>query len=198
MVWGRLHAERLLKKNENNLAQSFNFTFRYMDVVLSMHNSKLGDYVDRIYYTELEIKDITDTARDASYLDLHLEIDIKGWFRMTPYDKRDYFNSHIRNFSFICSNIQAPPVYGVLSQNNSMFRDSVNHIYSTELTTETSRSASNRFWTIYSYEAIFQKHIHMECIYLSWYKTADLVVSVVMYVAANKTSTDPRVPSGNI
>jgi hypothetical protein len=46
-----------------------------MDVVLSMHNSKLGDYVDRIYYTELEI---TDTARDASYLDLHLEIDIKG------------------------------------------------------------------------------------------------------------------------
>jgi hypothetical protein len=49
-----------------------------MDVVLSMHNSKLGDYVDRIYYTELEIKDIMNTARDASYLDLHLEIDIKG------------------------------------------------------------------------------------------------------------------------
>jgi hypothetical protein len=33
-----------------------------------------GDFVDRIYPIELEIKDTTDTDRSASYFDLHLEI----------------------------------------------------------------------------------------------------------------------------
>jgi hypothetical protein len=30
-----------------------------------------GDFVDRIYPIEFEIKDTTDTDRSASYLDLH-------------------------------------------------------------------------------------------------------------------------------
>jgi hypothetical protein len=38
-------------------------------------NSRFGDFVDRIYPIELEIKDTTDTDRSVSYLDLHLEID---------------------------------------------------------------------------------------------------------------------------
>jgi hypothetical protein len=41
--------------------------------VLSLNNYRFGDFVDRIYPIELEIKDTTD--RSASYLDLHLEID---------------------------------------------------------------------------------------------------------------------------
>ena len=84
--------QRLLKKNEKKLAQSFNFTFRYIDDVLSLNNSRFDDFVDRIYPIELEIKDTTDIAKSASYLDLHLEIDI-GW-RLRPklYDKRDDFN----------------------------------------------------------------------------------------------------------
>jgi hypothetical protein len=48
--------------------------FRYIDDVLSLNNSRFGDFVDRIYPIELEIKDTTDTDRSASYLDLHLEI----------------------------------------------------------------------------------------------------------------------------
>ena len=51
----------LLKKNENKLVRSFNFTFRYIDDVLSLNNSRFGDFVDRIYPIELEIKDTTDT-----------------------------------------------------------------------------------------------------------------------------------------
>jgi hypothetical protein len=51
----------LLKKNEKKLARSFNFTFRYIDDVLSLNNSRFGDFVDRIYPIELEIKDTTDT-----------------------------------------------------------------------------------------------------------------------------------------
>ena len=74
----------LLKKNEKKLA------FRNIDDVLSLNNSRFGDFVDRIYPIELEIKDATDTARSASYLD---------------------FNFPIVNFPFICSNIPAAPVY---------------------------------------------------------------------------------------
>ena len=50
-----------LKKNEKKLARSFNFTFRYFDDVLSLNNSRFGEFVDRIYPIELEIKDTTDT-----------------------------------------------------------------------------------------------------------------------------------------
>ena len=72
-----------------------------------------GDFVDRIYPIKLEIKDTTDTDRSASYLDLHLEIDSEGRLRTKLYDQRDYFNFHIMNIPFICSNIPAAPGYGV-------------------------------------------------------------------------------------
>jgi hypothetical protein len=77
----------LFKKNEKKLARSFNFTFRYIDNVLSLNNSRFGDFVDRIYPIELEIKDTTDTDRSASYLDLHLEIDNEGRLRTKLYKR---------------------------------------------------------------------------------------------------------------
>ena len=76
----------LLKKNEKKLAQSFNFTFRYIDDVLSLNNSMFGDFVDRIYHIEFEIKDTIDTDRSASYLALHLEINSEGRLRKKLYD----------------------------------------------------------------------------------------------------------------
>jgi hypothetical protein len=84
------------------LARSFNFTFHYIDDVLSLNNYRFSDFVDRIYpiYIELEIKDSTDTDRSASYLDLHLEIDSEWRLRTKLYDKRDYFNFPIVNFPF--------------------------------------------------------------------------------------------------
>ena len=81
----------LLKKNENKLARSFNFTFRYIDEVLSLNNSRFGDFVDRIYPIELEIKDTTGTYTCASYLDLYLEIDSDSRLRTKHYDKREDF-----------------------------------------------------------------------------------------------------------
>ena len=94
------------KKNEKKLARSFNFTFRYIDDVLSLNNSRFGDFVDRIYPIEREIKDTTDTYRSASYLDLHLEIDSEGLLRTKLYDKRDDFN-------FPIVNIPAAPEYEI-------------------------------------------------------------------------------------
>ena len=91
----------LLKKNEKKPPRSLNFTFPYIDDVLSLNNSTFGDFVVRIYPIELEIKDTTDTDRSASYLDLHLEIDNEGRLRMKLYDKRDDINLPIVNFPFI-------------------------------------------------------------------------------------------------
>jgi hypothetical protein len=103
----------LLKKNEKKLARSFNFTFRDIDDVLSLNNFRFGDFVDRIYPIELEIKDTTDTDISASYIDLHFEIDSEGRLRTKLYDKRNDFNFPIVNFAFICSDIPAAPAYGV-------------------------------------------------------------------------------------
>ena len=65
----------LLKENDKKLARSFILSFRYIYDVLLLINCSFGDFVDRIYPIELEIKYSTDTDRLASYLNLHLEID---------------------------------------------------------------------------------------------------------------------------
>ena len=39
--------QELLQKNEKKLTQSFNFTCRYIDDVLSLNNYKFGDSFDR-------------------------------------------------------------------------------------------------------------------------------------------------------
>jgi len=83
--------------------------FRYIDDVPSLNNSEFGDFVDRIYPNELEIKDTTDTDRSASYLDLQLEIDSERQIRTKLYAKRDNFTFPIVNFPFICNNIPAAP-----------------------------------------------------------------------------------------
>ena len=99
--------QELLRKKDKKLALS------YIDDVLSLNNSKFGDYVEHIYPIELEIKDTTDTVKSASYLDLHLEIDNEGRLKTKLYDKRDDFSFPIVNFPFLSSNIPAAPAYGV-------------------------------------------------------------------------------------
>src|SRR5210317_1584118 len=81
--------QSLLEREEKKLAQSFGFTFRYIDDILSLNNSKFADYVDLIYPIELEIKDTTATVRSFSYLDLHLEIDSKGVLKTKLYKRDD-------------------------------------------------------------------------------------------------------------
>jgi hypothetical protein len=101
----------LLKKNEENLSRSFNFTLHYIDDALPLNNSRLGDCIDRIYPLALEINDTTNTDKSASYLDLRIDIYSEGWLRTKLNDKRDDFNIHIVSFPFICSNIPAWSIY---------------------------------------------------------------------------------------
>ena len=83
-------------------------------VVLSLSNSRIADFVDRIYPFDLEIKDTTYTDRSASYIDLHLEIASEGRLRTNVYDKGDDFNFSIVNFPFIyITKMYAVPAYRV-------------------------------------------------------------------------------------
>ena len=105
--------QSLLKSDKRHLAKSFNFTFRYIDDVMSLNNNKFGDFVDAIYPEELEIKDTTDADNQASYLDLSLKFDSAHNLQVKLYDKRDDFNFSIVNFPFLCGNIPQSPAYGV-------------------------------------------------------------------------------------
>ena len=66
-----------------------------------------------IYPLELEVKDTTDTASSALFLDLYLEFDDSGQLSTKIYDKRDDFNFKIIYFPNMCGNIPASPAYGV-------------------------------------------------------------------------------------
>ena len=79
----------LLKSGKKKLAQSFNLTYRYIDDVLSLNNSKFSDYLYFIYPSELEITDTTVSTKSTSYLDCRLEIDNSGKLSTKLYEKRD-------------------------------------------------------------------------------------------------------------
>ena len=64
-------------KNKNiKLTHTFNSNFRYIYDVLSLNNSRFGDYI--CIACIQEVKYITDTNKSASFLDLHLAIDNRG------------------------------------------------------------------------------------------------------------------------
>ena len=105
--------QKLVKDKKIHEARAFNFTYRYIDDVLSINNSRFAEIVPLIYHPELEVKETTDTASSASFLDLYLEFDDSGQISTKIYDKRDDFNFKIINFPNMCSNIPASPVYGV-------------------------------------------------------------------------------------
>ena len=102
--------------NKGKLAHTFNYSYRYIDNVLSLSNSLFGDYLHRIYPNELEVKDTTDTQKSAYHLDLIIEIDNEARLKTKLYAKRDDFPFLIVNFLFISSNIPASSAYGVYAQ----------------------------------------------------------------------------------
>jgi hypothetical protein len=105
--------QNLVKYKKIPEARAFNFTYKYIDDVLSINNPRFAEFVPLIYPPELEIKETTDRASFASCLDLYLEFDDSGQLSTKIYDKRDDFNFIIINFPNMCSNIPVSPAYGV-------------------------------------------------------------------------------------
>ena len=105
--------QSLLSTGKKKLASQFNFTYRYIDDVLSINNPHFENYLGQMYPAELEIKNTTESNTSASYLDLLLSIGRDGQLQISLYDKRDDFNFHITNFLFLSSNIPSSLAYGV-------------------------------------------------------------------------------------
>ena len=97
----RSFVQSLLQAGKKHLAQQFNFTYRYIDDVLSLKKTQhLQSIFEFIYPRELEIKETTETAASSSYLGCYLYID-NGKLTTRLYDKRDDFNFPIVNFPFL-------------------------------------------------------------------------------------------------
>ena len=105
--------QSLLSAGMKRLASQYNFTYRYIDDVLSINNPDFENYIGHMYPPELEIVDTTESNTSASYLDLLLSIGRDGQLHTSLYDTRDDFNFHITNFLFLSSNIPSLPAYGV-------------------------------------------------------------------------------------
>ena len=108
-----MHTVFALNWKENIKASQFNFTYRYIDDVLSINTPDFENYLGQMYLAELEIKDTTESNTSVSYFDLLLSIEGDGQLRTSFYDKRDDFNFHITNFPFLSSNIPSSPAYSV-------------------------------------------------------------------------------------
>ena len=106
--------QSLLSTDRKRLASQFNFTYRYIDDVLSINNHDFENYLGQMYPPELEIKDTREGNTAPSYLELLLSIGRDGQFHTSFYDKRDDFNFHITNFPFLGSSIPSSPAYDVI------------------------------------------------------------------------------------
>ena len=100
--------QTLVKDKKIHEARAFNFTYRYIDDVLSINNSRFAEFLPLIYPPELEVKENTDSASSASFVDIYLEIDDSGHLSTKMYDKPDDFNFKIVIFQ-IC-----PAIYQLL------------------------------------------------------------------------------------
>jgi hypothetical protein len=95
----KLHFQKLAKDKKIHEARAFNFTYRYIDDVLSIHNSRFAEFHPLIYPPELEVKETTDTASSASFLDLYLEFDDSGQISTKIY----VFSKYVQQYtSFSC------------------------------------------------------------------------------------------------
>jgi hypothetical protein len=100
--------QKLVKDKKIHEVRAFNFTYRYIDDVLSINNSRFAVFLPLMHPPELEVKDTIDTASCASFLDLYLEFDDSGQLSTRIYD-----NFKIINVPNMCSNIPGSPAYGV-------------------------------------------------------------------------------------
>ena len=63
------YIQSLLSTGRKQLASRFNFTYRYIDDVLSINNPEFENYLGQMYPVELEIElNTTESNTSASYL----------------------------------------------------------------------------------------------------------------------------------
>ena len=61
----------------------------YINAVLFINHPRFAEFLPLTYPPELEMKETTDTASSASFLDVYLECEDSGQLSTKNYDKRD-------------------------------------------------------------------------------------------------------------
>ena len=89
----------LISKGNRKLARKFNFTYRYIDDLISFRNKNFQQHLSTIYPKELQIKPTTQSDFVTHYLDLTFMRDKSNNVSAMLYDKRDDFSFHIGQLS---------------------------------------------------------------------------------------------------
>ena len=103
---------RISKSGNSALVDHFNNSFRYIDDILSMDNPLFTKEMSSIYPSELQLNKSNTSNKQASFLDLQLEI-TENKMNIKVYDKRDDFNFKIINYPSLDGDVPASPSYGV-------------------------------------------------------------------------------------
>ena len=106
----------VLKTKKSNLKQAkmFGNIFRFIDDLIAINDGGLfEDNYMNIYPDELELKK-ENGNRDATFLDLNIEINDTNNFNISLFDKRDTFPFSIVRMPFLDSNIPSKMFYSSL------------------------------------------------------------------------------------
>ena len=100
---------RLVIKNEKKIVKSRSITFLYIDDILSLNKSQVGDYVYCTYHYEQKV-DTTNIGMYATYFDFHIQIDSYCRLRTELY-KSDDFKFSIVTFNLYVATFQQQHVH---------------------------------------------------------------------------------------
>ena len=106
--------QSLFSTGKKKLASQFNFTYRYIDYVLSMNNLDFENYLGQMYPAELDNQRHDGEQHLCFLLGFSCTpVDRECPLRTSLYNKRDDYNFYITNFPFLSSNIPSSPAYCV-------------------------------------------------------------------------------------
>ena len=121
--------DSMIRSGHRRLASSFNLCYRYIDDLIVFNNKKFLDYLKEIYRSQLTVEKANKSDHLTDYLDLTFVIDSGGKLSTRLYDKRDEFDFHIVNFTFLSSNILSCPSYGVYISQLIRYAQCCSHHY---------------------------------------------------------------------
>ena len=124
-----------IRSGHRRHARSFNLCYRYTDVFIVFKNKTFLDYLNEIYPSQLTVEKANKSGHLADYLDLTFIIDSGGKLSTRLYDKRDDFDFHIVNFSFLSRNIPSGPSYGLYIHSSLDMHDAVNTMMILDIST---------------------------------------------------------------
>ena len=116
---------RFSRTNGLPQAKSFEFTRRYIDDLISINNPRFDKATEKIYPSELTLKDTTLADGKVTYLGRQIEIRDRQLV-MSLYDKRDDFPFSIHNYPHLDGNVPCMPTCGAYISQLIRFAEACN------------------------------------------------------------------------